>query len=297
MKSTRPGDSNNIARDYYDSMLVEMRYIDSDTPSTKMNMFGYTFDSPLSITSISHLGMFGYGENGMVDVAKAAASLNLLNFCGAGSEEELESIIATGAKTVKIVKPFADMELALRGVRHAEKVGAIAVGMDIDHTFDRKGNYSNVDKIPLSPKSLDDLKRLIAATKLPFVVKGILSVKDAMKCLEAGAQGIYVSNHHGLTQFMAPPVMVLPEIVEAVGGKMKIFVDGGIESAYDAFKALALGADAIGVGRAILKTLKNDGEEGVRKWLENTMGELTGVMAHAGVHDLSEMNSSLVRMK
>ena len=115
----------------------------------------------------------------------------------------------------------------------------------------------------MAPKSLEDLKLFVNSTKLPFVVKGVLSVTDAQKCLEAGVRGIVVSHHHGIIDYAVPPLMVLPEIVETVGDSMPIFIDCSISSAYDVFKAIALGATAACIGRTILEPLKVGGAESV----------------------------------
>jgi isopentenyl diphosphate isomerase/L-lactate dehydrogenase-like FMN-dependent dehydrogenase len=258
-------------------------------------MFGHEFDTPICISSISHLGKFGYGENGMVAAAKAAEKCNALNFCGWGSDEELKAIVETGAKTIKIVKPLADMDELLRTVKYAEEVGCIAIGMDIDHIFNMNGDYDNVDGIPLSAKTEDDLKRIIGSTKLPFVIKGVLSVQDAEKAVNAGAAAIFVSHHHGLFKCMTPPPMVLPEISAAVQGKVPIFIDGNIESGYDAFKALALGGTMTAVGRPFLKLIRDRGEDGVAAWITHNTQQLRGVMSRSGCSKVSDISIKNIR--
>ena len=86
--------------------------------------------------------------------------------------------------------------------------------------------------------------RDLAGCRIPFIVKGILSVQDAYKCLQAGAAGIVVSHHHGIMDYALPPLKILPRIVKAVGGRMPVFVDCGIASGMDAMKALLLGRTA-----------------------------------------------------
>lgn len=295
--STNPVDTSNLTREYYRSLLINMNYIDSSLADTKVKMFGEEFDTPICVSSISHLGMFGYGENAMVEVAKAAAECNALNFCGWGSDEELKQIVETGAKTIKIVKPLADMDELLRCVKYAEEVGCIAVGMDIDHIFSFSGGYDEVDKIPLSRKTVDDLKKIIASTRLPFVIKGVLSVQDAEKCMEAGAAAIFVSHHHGLYKCMTPPPMVLPEIASVVNGRIPIFIDGNIESGYDAFKALALGGNMTAVGRPFLKPVKEKGKEGVCDWINKCNNQLKGVMSRSGCSKVSDITISHISKK
>jgi len=296
-KVFRAADSSKITRDFLDSLLIEMRHLDSVLPSTRFELFGKTFDTPIMMAAFSHLDTFKIHEDGMVEIARAAAAANAVNFAGMGSEDELERIIETGAATVKIIKSYADNERILRKIEHAESAGALAVGMDIDHSFNRRGEYDNVLGDEMRPKTTDELKMFVKATKLPFIVKGVLSVIDAVKCAEAGVQGIVVSHHHGIIDYAVPPLMILPEIVKAVGGKLKIFVDCGIDSGYDVFKALALGADAACVGRAILGPLSKGGADAARNWLESETAVLAGIMARTGSATLQDIDASLLHKK
>ena len=100
----------------------------------------------------------------------------------------------------------------------------------------------------------------MAAAKVPFIVKGVLSPEDAEKSVKAGAAGLVVSHHHGMMQYSVPPLKVLPEILSAVGGSVPVFVDCGIESGMDAYKCLALGAAAVSVGRHLMPLLKQGPE-------------------------------------
>ena len=104
-------------------------------------------------------------------------------------------------------------------------------------------------------KTASQLKEYVAASKCPFIVKGVLSAQDAEKCVEAGVSGIVVSHHHGIMPYAVPPLMILPEIVKVTKHRIPVFVDCGIESGADVFKALALGADAVCVGRHVQRRL------------------------------------------
>lgn len=107
---------------------------------------------------------------------------------------------------------------------------------------------------PAGSKTVEELKEIISYAGVPFILKGIMTVNGAKKALEAGAAAIVVSNHGGRVLDQCPATAeVLPEIVEAVGGKMTILVDGGIRSGMDVFKALALGADGVLIGRPFSK--------------------------------------------
>ena len=111
-------------------------------------------------------------------------------------------------------------------------------------------------------------------------------MRDAEKCAEAGAKGIVVSHHHGIIDYAVPPLMILPDIVEAVGDEMPVFLDCGIANASDVFKALALGATAVCVGRGILDSVRQGGADGAADWLRQTTQALAGIMARTGSPDI-----------
>ncbi len=289
-----PGDANRITREYLDSLRIEMRHLDNVKPSTKMELYGRTYDTPVMMAAFSHLAGFHYHDDGMAEIARAALKANAVNWAGMGSEEELEHILSTGADTIKIIKPYRDNERIFQKIDHAQRAGALAVGMDIDHSFNRAGEYDKVFDDEMRPKTLDELKSFVKATSLPFIVKGILSVQDAVKCARAGVQGIVVSHHHGIMEYAVPPLMILSRIVEAVGSEMPIFVDCGIATGYDAFKALALGATAVCVGRAVLDPLKESGAEGASKYILQMTRELAGVMARTGSPDIRHIDRSAI---
>ena len=291
---SKPGDSNQITRDYFDSLLLETRYWDSDLPSTHMELFGSAFETPIMTAALSHL--HGVCENGMVAIAEGAAAAGAVHWAGMTEEDELEDIISTDAKTVKIIKPHLDDQVVLKKIEHANAHGALAVGMDIDHCFSGNGAYDVVCGLPMHSKTTEDLRRYVNASEVPFIVTGVLSVKDAEKCAEAGVKGIVVSHHHGIISYAVPPLMVLPEIKKAVGDKMKIFVDCGIESGMDVFKALALGADAVCVGRDLMEALKNGGTA-VTERINQMNRELMTIMARTGAKSLNEIDPSVIHFR
>lgn len=146
----------------------------------------------------------------------------------------------------------------------------------------------------MKSKTAEELRSFIHATDLPFVIKGVLSVQDAKKAVEIGAAGIIVSHHHGIMSSAAPPLMVLPKIKEAVGDKLAIFVDCCIESGMDVFKALALGADAVCEGRAIMPPLKEKGADGVMEKLKEINGGLCATMNRTGFKALGDIDDSVI---
>ena len=284
---------DTITRDYFDSLLLETRYIDSELPSTKMVLFGEEFDTPIMTAALSHLHN---PADGMAIYGKGASLVNAVHWVGMGSDEELESIVATGARTIKVIKPHADNKEIFRKIEHAVKVGCLAVGMDTDHAFNSIGGYDNVFGLPMKSKSVEELTEFVQAAGVPFIVKGVLSPKDAEKCVKAGCAGIVVSHHHGMVQYSVPPLMVLPDIISAVGNQIPVFIDCGIVSGMDVYKCLALGAKAVSVGRHLMPLLK-DGPEAVGQRIYEMNAELAGIMARTGVKSLDEMDPTVIHRR
>jgi 4-hydroxymandelate oxidase len=143
----------------------------------------------------------------------------------------------------------------------------------------------------------DYLDWLHAACKLPVIVKGILTAEDARLAVERGAQAIVVSNHGGRQlDAVAPSVAALPEVVDAVGGKIPVLMDGGIRRGTDVLKALALGAKAVLIGRPYVWGLAAFGQEGVQRVVELLRAELVVSMGLAGKPTLDSIDRSLVRL-
>ncbi len=291
-QNAKTGDANQITRDYFDSLLIEMRHIDSVLPSTKLELYGEVFSTPVMTAALSHLE--NCRPNGSVEMAKGVFDANAVMWTGLGEEAELEAITATGAKTVKIIKPHADNANIFRKIEHAEKCGVLAVGMDIDHSFNSKGQYDTVLGLPMSPKTFDEIKDFVKSTKLPFIIKGVLSEQDTYKCLEAGVKGIVVSHHHGILDYAIPPLMILPKIAGVTEGKIPVFVDCGVASGIDVFKALALGATAVSAGRVLMNPLSEEGAQGVRNKIEDMTRELAGAMARTCSGDIAHIDPGVI---
>ncbi|NLW19901.1 MAG: alpha-hydroxy-acid oxidizing protein [Clostridiales bacterium] len=287
------GDANRITRAYLDSLLIELRHIGATLPDTSFEAFGQRFATPVATAALSHLK--GQSGNGMVEMAQGCAQAGALCFAGMGEVEELRQMLATGAQVVKIVKPYADRGMIRERLRAARELGALAVGMDLDHAYDRAGRPDVVLGLPMAALSPQELADTIQDAGLPFILKGVLSVRDTRLAVELGAKGIVVSHHHGIIPFAAPPLMVLPEIVEAAAGRLTIFVDCGINDGYDVFKALALGAQAACVGRVIMGPLQERGPEGLREALTGMTAQLAGVMANTACATLGDLNPGLIR--
>ncbi len=294
MAEQRRGDSNKITRDYLDSLLLETRYIGSTLPDTTMTLFGERFATPVMLSAFSHLDKFYGCPNGMADTAKGAYMANAVSWSGMGSEDELKSMIDTGARVIKIIKPYADEKLIFTQIEECERHGGFAVGIDVDHSFTSNGRYDVLFGDEMRAKSVEDIKRYVSATKLPFIIKGVLSLHDAEAAYEAGCKGIVVSHHHGICNYAVPPLKVLPRIAEKFGGKLAIFADCSMDSGYDTYKALALGATGVCASRQILDDLVRDGAKGVYQRIMAMTNELAGCMARTGVKDLAAMDPSVI---
>ena len=297
MSNTRVSDANEITARYMDSILFEERLIDSVKADLTTTFLGETFDMPVMTPAFSHLKYYdGRPHNGLVEYSLAARECNILNFCGMMENEMFREIAATGAKTVRIVKPYADNAKVRDQLKFAEDAGAFGVGMDIDHIFGENG-YDICVGEEMAAQTTDMLRSYVESTKLPFVVKGVLGVSDAVKCAQIGAKAIIVSHHHGRLPYAVPPMKVLPKIREALAGTgVEIIVDCGIGSGADVYKSIALGAGAAAVGRSMLPYLEKDGTEGVIRFLQSVGRELRFIMSCTGFEKVSDIDGSALVM-
>ena len=283
MAYTRISDANEITARYMDSILIKESLIDSVVADTSTELFGETFASPVMTPAFSHLMQFkGRELTGLEEYSTAAKNMNILNFVGMMENDLFQKIINTGAKSVRIVKPYADNGKVRDQMMFAEEAGAFGIGMDIDHIFGNEGLDVVIGE-KMAVQTSDMIRSYIESTKLPFFIKGVLSPEEAVKCADLGAKAIIVSHHHGRLPYAVPPMMVLPEIREALAGRdVKIIVDCGISSGADVYKCLALGADAAAVGRSMLPSLEEGGIEGMTKFLAGITNELRFVMSCTG---------------
>ena len=290
MIRNKNSNSMDIARKYLDSLVIEGRILGSVHPSTKTSFLGMEFDTPVMGAALSHLkpGMAGYAEG----LKKANA------FCsvGMGENDDFEKVLATGAKVMKVIKPYADPEEIFSRIRFAEEHGAVAVGIDVEHATNSEDDQDSlVAGYQMKQPTLEELKTYVASTKLPFFFKGVMSAKDAVTAKEIGAAGVILSHHNNIFRCAAPHVFLLPEIRESVGPDFILIVDGGIEDGYDAFKALARGADLVSVGRPFMPPYEAEGPDGVAKTVEEFTNQLKAMMLRTGAKDLASIDPSAVR--
>ena len=295
MAYSRISDSNEITERYMDSILIKERLIDSVVADTSIELFGHKFDSPVMMPAFSHLKQYeGRMLTGLEEYSIAAKNKNILNFVGMMENDMFKRIADTGAKTVRIIKPYADNQKVRDQMKFAEDAGAFGIGMDIDHIFGPEGLDIVVGE-QMDVQTSDMIRSYIESTKLPFIVKGVLSEEEAVKCTELGAKGIIVSHHHGRLPYAVPPMMILPSIKKALEGRdVKIFVDCGIGSGADVYKCLALGADAAAVGRSMLPALEVEGTLGVEKFITKVNSELRFIMSCTGFESVDQVDDSCI---
>lgn len=269
---------------------------------TSFEIFGRTYKAPIFAAPIGAMKLH-YGDkyddleyNNIL--VPACADAGIAAFTGDGVNAAVmrgatEAIRAKDGKGIPTVKPW-DVNTLQEKLELIKASGSFAVAMDIDAAG--LPFLKNLTP-PAGSKTTEELAEIVKAAGVPFILKGIMTVKGALKAKEAGASAIVVSNHGGRVLDQCPATAeVLEEIVQAVGKDMKIFVDGGLRSGVDIFKALALGADAVLIGRPYVTAVYGGGAEGVATYTEKLTTELADTMTMCGAHNLSEISREMVRV-
>lgn len=277
--------------------LTENKKID-----TTLEIFGQTFKYPFFAGPVGAVNLhYGDKYNDMTYnniLVSACAKEGILAFTGDGVNSDVMKAATTAIKNVDgmgipTVKPW-NIETIKEKMDLVKDSRAIAVAMDIDAAglpFLKNMNP------PAGAKSVEELKEIIKLSSVPFIVKGIMTVKGALKAKEAGASAIVVSNHGGrVLDGCAATAEVLADIVDAVGDSMKIFVDGGIRSGVDVFKALALGADGVLICRTFVTALYGGEEEGVKTYINKLAAELEDTMSMCGAYSLGDISRDMIRL-
>lgn len=282
--------------EYLAKVKIKMDVIyENKGQDTTIELFGSNFSLPVFAAPIAgmKLNYNGYLTDKQYTEAVVSGTLNAgsLAFTGDGPSDEMFLDSLSVIETVKgigipTLKPWKN-DKVLEKLQLVEKANAIAFAMDIDSAG--LVNLANAGK-PVSAKSVAELSEIAHATKIPFLIKGIMTPEGAEKAVQTGAYGIVVSNHGGRVLADAEPTCkVLPGIKKAVGKDIKIFVDGGIRSGSDVFKALALGADAVLIGRPITIAAHGGGADGVKLYIEKIAAELREAMIMTGCPSLHEI--------
>ena len=274
---------------------------DVTAPDASLEIFGKKFRFPFFAgpvgAVVSHYGDQHNDKSYNNILVKACAEAGIAAFTGDGLDSTVmevacEAIAAANGKGVPTVKPW-NLETIETKMRTVKASGAFAVAMDIDAAglpFLKGMNP------PAGAKSTEQLAEIARMSGKPFIVKGIMTVRGALKAREAGAAAIVVSNHGGRVLDQCPATAeVLCEIADALKGTgMKIFVDGGIRTGVDVFKALAMGADAAIICRPFVPMVYGGGEEGVRLYIDRIGAELEDTMAMCGAATLADIRRDMI---
>ena len=295
------GDTAIRNYDKWKEIRLQMDTIAENKPvDTSLELFDKTFQYPFFAGPVGAVQLH-YGDC-QTDVTyndilvSACAEYGIAAFTGDGVDSNVmvaatKAIQKTDGIGIPTVKPWnLDTIKEKMNLVHASK--AFAVAMDIDAAG--LPFLKNLDP-PAGSKTVEELRQIIKLAGTPFIVKGIMTVKGALKAKEAGADAIIVSNHGGRVLDQCPATAeVLETIANAVGDSMKILVDGGIRSGADVFKALALGADGVVIARPFVTAVYGGEKEGVRSYIEKIGSELEDTMKMCGVSSLNEINRDCV---
>ena len=297
------GIGTGFIRNYqkWQELCVNMDTICENKPvDTSFELFGQKVDIPVFAAPVGAMTLhYGdkYNDLQYNDIlVSACAEAGIAAFTGDGTnpavmEAAAEALKKAGGCGVPTIKPW-NMETIQEKLALVKAADPFAIAMDIDAAG--LPFLKNLTP-PAGSKTVDELKQVVELAEKPFILKGIMTVSGAKKALEAGAKAIVVSNHGGRVLDQCPATAeVLPEIADAVGGQMTILVDGGIRTGMDVFKALALGADAVLIGRPFVNMVYGGGAEGVKVYVEKLKAELADTMAMCGAHSLSDINRSMI---
>lgn len=276
---------------------------ENKVPDTSFTLFGKTFLYPFFAGPVGAVDLH-YGDkhsdltyNDMM--LKACAENGIAAFTGDGANPETviqasKAIAQVNGLGIPTIKPW-NIEKIREKMALCKEAGCFAMAMDIDAAG--LPFLKNMTP-PAGSKSVEQLAEIVDMAGVPFIVKGIMTVKGAMKAKETGAAAIVVSNHGGRVLDQCPAsAEVLEEIADALKGSgMKILVDGGIRSGTDIFKAIALGADGVLICRPFVTALYGGGAEGVAVYIEKLAGELADTMSMCGAGSLQEITRDMVRV-
>lgn len=264
-------------------------------PDTHTTILGYPMSLPVLAAPIGGVS-FNMGgkitEDAYINaVIHGCRSKGILGCTGDGvpdfiHQAAFKAIKEAGGDGIPFIKPWEDQEL-FEKIEKVRQSGTRTMGMDIDAagliTLKKMGR-------PVSPKSVEKLAWIVEQSKLKFILKGIMTAADAQLAVDAGVDAIVVSNHGGRVLDFAPGAAdVLPQISKAVKGKITILADGGIRSGADVLKMLALGADAVMIGRPFSVAAVGGLQEGVESYIDQIRAELEQTMVLTGVQTVRDV--------
>ncbi len=310
-------------RDAFDKVRLKMRrLIDPTQVDMTTKIFGKEWPSPIALCPVSSQRAFH--PDGELATARAAKALNHLQMLSTVTTFSVEDVSKErGAPVWYQLYALNDWEATKDMIKRAEDVGTEVLVFTVDlaagsnritlermkrldtrectnchgeNRFERKPMVPNKPGIEFEEKlTWDYVEKLKAATKMKLVIKGIETAEDARLCLDHGVDGIIVSNHGGRASETGRGTLdCLPEMTAVVNGKIPVLIDGGFRRGTDIFKALALGATAVCIGRPYIWGLASFGQEGVEAVLQILRDELEMVMGQAGTRTIKEINRSVI---
>jgi 4-hydroxymandelate oxidase len=308
------------------------RFVDLSRMDTGTMLFGTHWRTPVYLSAVS--SMRAFHPDGEAAVARAAASRSTQMMVSTGASVSLDQILRQrGAPVWQQLYPTNDWAVTQSLVRRAESAGADAIVLTVDSTaiagvrnsetlrramrVDKRDctschvggrhdmwlraplfagiDVSQVNGLAPPALTLEWVDRLRAQVRGKLLIKGIVTGEDAQAAVAHGADGIIVSNHGGRNEeTLRATIDCLPEVVAAVKGRVPVFMDGGARRGTDVFKALALGASGVGVGRPQAWGLAAFGQEGVEAVLDIYSRELEAIMRQAGTPTIAAIGARAV---
>jgi 4-hydroxymandelate oxidase len=318
-----------INREGFDELqLLPRRLVDVRNVDMSIELFGQRYDQPIFIAPAGTHKMFH--PDGELAVARASRAKNGLMILSTVTNTAVEDVAAARDAPIWYqLYPASDWDVTHNILRRAERSGCTALVLTADlaarnlersarfkrdtnpeclvchepgPNWDAKPMFTGVDmtriRMGIAGLTWDYVDRLKDATSMNVLVKGIVTAEDAFHCLEHGADGIIVSNHGGRSSAdNRSTIEALPEVLAVVEGRVPVLIDSGFRRGTDVFKALALGADAICIGRPYLWGLGAFGQAGVERVLDILVRELRIVMQQMGATSLANIRRSSVRHK
>lgn len=314
---------NENTRAFYDYGIISHVMTGKSDPDLHTTFLGQTVNTPILLPPLAAHGLANSGAE--VSTARGAAMAGAVMGFSTYGNSDFSEIAAENKGFPQVFGLYLnkDWDLNKRMLEEAHENGMSAIMLTADATV---GGYRERDmragfSYPIPMKILEkysqdgsgktvfdlynqaaqvitpeDIQRLSEMADLPVIVKGVMSSEDAEIAIQAGAKGIYVSNHGGRQVDGAPaPITVLPEIAQTVNHRVPIIMDSGVRRGSHVFKALALGADFVGIGRPFMYGLANGGAEGVREVIEYFNKELTIDMQLTGATTIEDIKKSELR--
>ncbi len=279
---------------------------------------GHRLSLPVMLAPVGSIQVFH--PEGARPSARVAGRVGTISFVATNATPSLEKVRpASGGPLVYQLYVYGDRDWQKRMLRRIENAGydALCLTVDSPDSGIRDRRYANRSdwwaarafgeadpelRAPFAERNRylagltwEDVAWLREQTRLPLIIKGILSPLDAKLAVEHGADAVYVSNHGGRRQDQLPSTMeVLPQVLQAVNGQAEVAVDSGFMRGTDVVKALAMGANAIGIGKLQIWALAAGGEAGLERALALLKREVGATMANVGARSVSDLTPDLV---